>query len=103
MGVVMERWCPTQQMLGVFLRRIKVKKLLLIGTALLLATSALAAPDDTPYKDDGPKRDNYLQNFIRTCTTATYWKNLAANEKETFSSVNARRYSRPIFGRLKMH
>jgi hypothetical protein len=84
MGVVMERWCPTQQMLGVFLRRILVKKLLLIGTAaLLMVTSALAAPDDTPYKDDGPKRDNYLQNFIRTCTTSTYWKNLAANEKET--------------------
>jgi hypothetical protein len=24
----MERWCPTQQMLGVFLRRLLVKKLL---------------------------------------------------------------------------
>jgi hypothetical protein len=43
MGVVMERWCPTQQMLGVFLRRILVKKLLLIGTIVLLtATSASA-------------------------------------------------------------
>src|SRR5262245_18908256 len=43
MGVVMERWCPTQQMLGVFLRRLLVKKLLLIGSAVLLtATSALA-------------------------------------------------------------
>jgi hypothetical protein len=28
MGVVMERWCPTQQMLGVFLRRKGVKKML---------------------------------------------------------------------------
>jgi len=41
MGVVMERWCPTQQMLGVFLRRIEVKKLLLAGTTvLLMVTSA---------------------------------------------------------------
>jgi hypothetical protein len=46
MGVVMERWCPTQQMLGVFLRRILVKKLLLIGTVVLLtATSANAGPE----------------------------------------------------------
>src|SRR5262245_30657982 len=41
MGVVMERWCPTQQMLGVFLRRILVKKLLLVG-AMLLVVSASA-------------------------------------------------------------
>ena len=43
MGVVMERWCPTQQMLGVFLRRMLVKKLLLIGTVLLLATGTAQA------------------------------------------------------------
>src|SRR6516165_104880 len=41
MGVVMERWCPTQQMLGVFLEG-TMKKLLLIGTVLLMATSASA-------------------------------------------------------------
>src|SRR5262245_5800694 len=40
MVMVMERWCPTQQMLGVFLRRILVKKLLL--AAMLLAVSATA-------------------------------------------------------------
>src|SRR5262249_3196448 len=45
MGVVMERWCPTQQMLGVFLRD-EVKKLLLAGTTvLLMATSASAGPE----------------------------------------------------------
>ena len=43
MGVVMERWCPTQQMLGVFLRRKDVKKLLFvcaIGLAALTSASA---------------------------------------------------------------
>ena len=45
-GVVLERWCPTQQVLGVFLRRIDVKKLLLTGTIVLLAaTSANASPE----------------------------------------------------------
>jgi hypothetical protein len=39
MGVVMERWCPTQQMLGVFL----MKKALLAGVAALLMLSASAA------------------------------------------------------------
>ena len=38
----MERWGPTQEMLGVFLRRILVKQLLLIGTTVLMATSAQA-------------------------------------------------------------
>ena len=53
MGVVMERWCPTQPVLGVFLRETEVKKkLLLAGTAaLLMATSANASwvliPGDT--------------------------------------------------------
>jgi hypothetical protein len=43
MGMVLERWCPTQQMLGVFLKENVVKKLLLTGTVVLLtATSALA-------------------------------------------------------------
>jgi hypothetical protein len=43
MGVVMERWCPTQQMLGVFSEETEVKKLLLAGTTvLLMATSASA-------------------------------------------------------------
>src|SRR5262249_9211879 len=47
MGVVMERWCPTQQMLGVFLEG-KMKKLLLAGTTLLLiATSVSAGPEPT--------------------------------------------------------
>jgi hypothetical protein len=84
MGVVMERWCPTQQMLGVFLRRRDVKKLLLIGTAaLLMVTSASAqVPDVFPYKEDGPERDYFLRTFVRTCTQVPYWKNLAANEKE---------------------
>src|SRR5262245_6782176 len=55
MGVVMERWCPTQQMLGVFLRRILVKKLLLIGTVVLLtATSAHA---QTLIRKDGLQKD----------------------------------------------
>ena|SRR6516162_4113690 len=41
MGVVMERWCLTQQMLGVFLKETEVKKLLFAGTTvLLMATSA---------------------------------------------------------------
>ena len=39
MGVVMERWCPTQQMLGVFLMR----RLLLAGIAALSVLSASAA------------------------------------------------------------
>jgi hypothetical protein len=43
MGVVMERWCPTQQMLGVFLRRILVKKLLLAGVMLLVVSTAADA------------------------------------------------------------
>jgi hypothetical protein len=44
--MVVDGWCPTQQMLGVFLRRILVKKLLLTGTAvLLMATSANAGPE----------------------------------------------------------
>jgi hypothetical protein len=38
MGVVMERWCPTQQMLGVFLRRLLVKKLLTACSALVALT-----------------------------------------------------------------
>ena len=42
MGVVTERWCPTQQMLGVFLRRILVKKFLLVICAVLIVTPALA-------------------------------------------------------------
>src|SRR5215469_5888129 len=47
MGVVMERWCPTQQMLGVFLEG-TMKKLLLAGTiVLLMATSASAGPEPT--------------------------------------------------------
>jgi hypothetical protein len=45
MGVVMERWCPTQQMLGVFLRRILMKKLLLIGTAVLLTALPIVLLD----------------------------------------------------------
>ena len=46
MGVVMERWCPAQQMLGVFLKETKMKKLLLAGTTvLLMATSASAGPE----------------------------------------------------------
>jgi len=41
----MERWCPTQQMLGVFLEG-TMKKLLLTGTTvLLMATSANAGPE----------------------------------------------------------
>src|SRR5215831_12527441 len=49
----MERWCPTQQMLGVFLRRTKVKKLLLIGTVVLLtATSASAQRESGNYMAD---------------------------------------------------
>src|SRR5262245_29847662 len=43
MGVVMERWCPTQQMLGVFLRRILVKKLLLVGAMLLIVSASANA------------------------------------------------------------
>jgi hypothetical protein len=46
MGVVMERWCPTQQMLGVFLKETVVKKLLLIGTIVLLTTTS--APAESP-------------------------------------------------------
>jgi hypothetical protein len=37
MGVVVERWCPTQQMLGVFLKETEVKKLLLITAFTALA------------------------------------------------------------------
>jgi hypothetical protein len=45
MGVVMERWWPTQQMLGVFLRRMKVKKLLFVcAIGLAALTSASAEP-----------------------------------------------------------
>src|SRR6516165_2884664 len=43
MGVVMERWCPTQQMLGVLLEETEVKKLLFvcaIGLAALTSASA---------------------------------------------------------------
>jgi hypothetical protein len=44
--VVVDGWCPTQSVLGVFLRRKGVKKLLLIGTTvLLMATSANAGPE----------------------------------------------------------
>jgi hypothetical protein len=42
MGVVMERWCPTQQMLGVFLRRIDVKKKLFVVAAAMLVTISAA-------------------------------------------------------------
>ena len=42
----MERWCSTQQVLGVFLRSKKVKKLLLAGTTvLLMVISANAGPE----------------------------------------------------------
>jgi hypothetical protein len=45
MGVVMERWCLTQQVLGVFLEG-TMKKLLLAGTTVpLMATSASAGPE----------------------------------------------------------
>src|SRR5215472_13790715 len=40
MGVVMERWCPTQPVLGVFLEETEVKKLLLIG----IVAGSLAVP-----------------------------------------------------------
>src|SRR5262245_2372402 len=42
MGVVMERWCPTQQMLGVLLKEIVVKKLLVAGLLLLCVVPANA-------------------------------------------------------------
>jgi|SRR6516162_860399 hypothetical protein len=44
MGVVMERWCPTQQMLGVFLMR----RLLLAGIAALSVLGASAAEECKP-------------------------------------------------------
>jgi hypothetical protein len=47
-GVVMERWCPTQQVLGVFLRRILVKKLLLIGTMLTVVSTSVFADERDP-------------------------------------------------------
>ena len=40
MGMVVDCWRPTQQMLGIFLRR--KKKLLLIGTAVLLMATSVA-------------------------------------------------------------
>ena len=43
MGVVIECWCPTQQMLGVFLEETEVKKLLLVGSALLLMVTSASA------------------------------------------------------------
>ena len=49
MGGVMERWCPTQQMLGVFLEETEVKKLLFVCAiglaALTSATKALPQSD----------------------------------------------------------
>ena len=46
--MVMERWCPTQQMLGVFLRRILVKKLLLAGVMLLAVCATTQAQQPGP-------------------------------------------------------
>jgi hypothetical protein len=61
-------------------------KTLLAITALSIATLTPAVaqiPDDLPYKEDGPERDYFLRTFVRTCVQEPYWKNLAANEKET--------------------
>src|SRR5262245_11384756 len=44
----MERWCPTQQMLGVFLKETKVKKLLLAGTTVLLMATSASAQSSGP-------------------------------------------------------
>src|SRR5262245_5047295 len=102
MGVVMERWCPTQQMLGVFLRRILVKKLLLAGVMLLVVSAAADAqshfigakkiPGD-PYVSSGcgsswaiwryrawvrrhtpAEYQARQQRIARNCNPATVWK-----------------------------
>src|SRR5262245_9278821 len=65
----MECWCPTQQMLGVFLRKeIAVKKLLLIGTVVLLtATSASAESPITYCISHGVNRASTWADGERSC------------------------------------
>jgi hypothetical protein len=55
MGVVMERWCPPQQMLGVFLMRVLEDwwPFIVIIGALFGAISEATHPNKGPYID-GP-------------------------------------------------
>ena len=61
MGLVMERWCPTQQMLGVFLRRNNMRKMFFvvvgIALAIIAALASLALTRTQPLEDQLGCRD----------------------------------------------
>jgi tRNA_anti-like len=65
MGVVMERWCPTQQMLGVFLKEVSMTKLLLTGVAVLALASSAANAADLGPEDIQRAISTYKQNEAR--------------------------------------
>jgi hypothetical protein len=59
MGVVMERWCPTQPVLGVLLMSNKIAAIII--TAFLLIIYAMKQEDATPKSP--PPSDAYLACF----------------------------------------
>ena len=81
MGVVMERWCLTQQMLGVFLKETEVKKLLFAGTTvLLMATSASASWQLIP----GDTTDRNFHGCGSVWAVCQYRANLRRNGEYTY-------------------